>query len=290
MPASDAPPVLECRDLVRRFGERTAVDHVSFSVAAGETYGLLGPNGAGKSTTIRLVCGLLARHGGAVRLAGQPIDARHPSAKAVVGYVPQDIALYPDLSAAENLRFFGRLYGLTGATLRGRVEEVLDLVDLADRAGDAVDTFSGGMKRRLNIAAGLLHRPELLVLDEPTAGLDPEQRIRFRDLVAEAGRGRTVVLSTHQTEDVAAVCSHVVVVDGGRTLFAGSVPELVRTAEGRVWLDDDRDPRAVASWRLASGEHHQVGDPPAGAHLADPTIEDAYLLLLGPRRAQGVAA
>jgi len=228
VPASDAPPVLECRDLVRRFGERTAVDHVSFSVAAGETYGLLGPNGAGKSTTIRLVCGLLARHGGAVRLAGQPIDARHPSAKAVVGYVPQDIALYPDLSAAENLRFFGRLYGLTGATLRGRVEEVLDLVDLADRAGDAVDTFSGGMKRRLNIAAGLLHRPELLVLDEPTVGVDPQSRHAILESVARLGReGMAVLYTTHYMEEAQRLCDRVGIIDHGRLVAEGTHRELV---------------------------------------------------------------
>lgn len=237
MPASDAPPVLECRDLVRRFGERTAVDHVSFSVAAGETYGLLGPNGAGKSTTIRLVCGLLARHGGAVRLAGQPIDARHPSAKAVVGYVPQDIALYPDLSAAENLRFFGRLYGLTGATLRGRVEEVLDLVDLADRAGDAVDTFSGGMKRRLNIAAGLLHRPELLVLDEPTVGVDPQLRVQFWDhFHLLNAQGVTLIVSSH-VMDEAARCDRLGFIRDGRLLAEGTERELLARSS-RATLED----------------------------------------------------
>ncbi|MGV3758074.1 MAG: ATP-binding cassette domain-containing protein, partial [Actinomycetota bacterium] len=133
---AEAAPVLECTDLVRRFGERTAVDHVSFTVGPGETYGLLGPNGARKSTTIKLVCGLLAAHGGTVHVAGRPIDERSTHAKAAIGYVPQDIALYPDLTAAENLRFFGSLYELRGAGLRRRVDEVLELIGLADRADD----------------------------------------------------------------------------------------------------------------------------------------------------------
>jgi ABC-2 type transport system ATP-binding protein len=159
---------------------------------------------------------------------------------------------------------------------------VLGLVGLSDVAGKKVRALSGGMRRRLGLAQALLGRPELLVLDEPTVGLDPEQRMRFRDLVSEAGHGRTVVLSTHQTEDVAAVCSHVVVVDQGRVLFAGTPGELADQARGRVWVDSSRDPRALAGWRLGEGRFHHIGDPPAGAELLEPTIEDAYLLMLGP--------
>jgi ABC-2 type transport system ATP-binding protein len=159
---------------------------------------------------------------------------------------------------------------------------VLGLVGLSDVAGKKVRALSGGMRRRLGLAQALLGRPELLVLDEPTVGLDPEQRMRFRDLVSEAGHGRTVVLSTHQTEDVAAVCSHVVVVDQGRVLFAGTPGELADQARDRVWVDSCRDPRALAGWRLGEGRFHHIGDPPAGAELLEPTIEDAYLLMLGP--------
>jgi ABC-2 type transport system ATP-binding protein len=144
------------------------------------------------------------------------------------------------------------------------------------------------MRQRLGLAQALLGDPELLVLDEPTVGLDPEQRMRFRDLVSDAGRGRTVVLSTHQTEDVAAVCSEVVVVRGGRSLFTGTPAELATVAAGRVWVDDDRDPRAVAGWRVGAGHYHHIGDPPAGAEVIDPTIEDAYLLLLGPQAGEGM--
>jgi ABC-2 type transport system ATP-binding protein len=166
-------PVLWCKDLRKRFKERLAVDGVGFEVVPGETYGLLGPNGAGKTTTISMICGLLRRDGGEVTVAGVSLDDDPGRVKAAIGYVPQDVALYPDLSGLENLRFWGRMYGLAGGDLDQRVAETLEVVGLAERAGDKVADYSGGMERRLNIAAGLLHRPRLLVLDEPTAGVDP---------------------------------------------------------------------------------------------------------------------
>ena len=146
------------------------------------------------------------------------------------------------------------------------------------------------MRRRLALSQTLLGRPELLVLDEPTVGLDPEQRIRFREIISEAGAGRTVVLSTHQTEDVAALCNQVIVIDHGRALFAGTVAALVDQARGRVWVEDTRDQRAVAAYRLGDGSYRHVGDPPEGAELRDPTLEDAYLLLVGPAQTTNGAA
>jgi len=180
--------MLEAAHLTRRFGDRVAVDDVSFQVAAGETYGLLGPNGAGKTTTIRLVCGLLSTDGGEVTVAGMPVSTSAPKAKAHIGYVPQDVSLYPDLTARENLTFFGRLYRLKGATLRQRVDEVLDLIDLSDRGDDRVESFSGGMRRRLNIGASLLHEPSLLILDEPTVGVDPQSRHAILESIRAWGR------------------------------------------------------------------------------------------------------
>ncbi len=168
--------MLECAHLVRRFGERTAVDDVSLRIAPGETYGLLGPNGAGKTTTIRMVCGLLRPDAGAVQVAGRPVRTAAGPAKQLIGFVPQDVALYRDLSVRENLRFFGRLYRLPRRRLERRVDEVLDLIDLETRSGDRVDSLSGGMRRRLNIGAGLVHSPTLLVLDEPTVGVVPQSR------------------------------------------------------------------------------------------------------------------
>src|SRR5665811_1983400 len=161
----ETPAMLDAAHLSRSFGSRLAVDDVSFHVAPGETYGLLGPNGAGKTTTIRLVCGLLSANTGEVSVCGMPVSASTTTAKAQIGYVPQDVSLYPDLTARENLSFFGRLYRLSGAALSRRVDAVLELIDLTDRGNDRVESYSGGMKRRLNIGASLLHRPRPLVLD-----------------------------------------------------------------------------------------------------------------------------
>ncbi|WP_405734547.1 ABC transporter ATP-binding protein [Streptomyces sp. NBC_01537] len=184
-PPETAQAVLECTHLVRRFGDRTAVDDVTLTVAPGETYGLLGPNGAGKTTTIRMACGLLRPDSGTVHVAGRPVGTGTGPAKRLIGYVPQEVALYADLSVRENLRFFGRLYRLPRRRLDRRVDEVLELTDLTSRAGDRVDSLSGGMRRRLNIGAGLVHSPTLLVLDEPTVGVDPQSR--------HAGGGRAAL-------------------------------------------------------------------------------------------------
>ncbi len=169
-------PVLRCEGLRKRFGERQAVDGVGFEIAPGETYGLLGPNGAGKTTTISMICGILTRDGGEVTVLGEPLDVDAVDTKRLIGVVPQDLAIYPDLSARENLDFFGRLYGMRGAELKARIAEVLAVVELTDRAKERTANYSGGMKRRLNIAIGLLHRPRLLILDEPTVGVDPQSR------------------------------------------------------------------------------------------------------------------
>ena len=168
--------VLEVRELRKRFGELDAVRGVSFSVAEGETYGLLGPNGAGKTTTISMICGLLEPDAGEVLVAGRPLTTRSVQEKAAIGYVPQELAIYPDLSARENLHFFARLYGLSRREAKERVEEVLGVIGLTDRAREQTKNFSGGMQRRLNIGIGLLHKPRLLVLDEPTVGVAPCSR------------------------------------------------------------------------------------------------------------------
>ena len=220
--------VLVARHLVRRFGDRVAVDDVSFHVAPGEAYGLLGPNGAGKTTTIRLVCGLLTPDGGSVAVAGVPMTASATRARARIGYVPQDVSLYPDLTARENLAFFGRLYRLSGAALRARVAEVLELVDLADRGDDRVESFSGGMRRRLNIGASLLHRPELLVLDEPTVGVDPQSRHAIMESIRALGTtGLAVLYTTHYMEEAERLCDRVGIIDRGRLVAEGTRRELV---------------------------------------------------------------
>ena len=221
------PPALRCTGLVKTFGDRVAVDGVSLEVARGEIYGLLGPNGAGKTTTIKLVCGLLPADRGSVTIDGR-MQAEELAAKNAIGYVPQDIALYPDLTARENLSFLGRLYGLRRALLRERVDEALELTDLVDRGNDRVDSYSGGMKRRLNIAAGLLHHPLLLVLDEPTVGVDPQSRHAILERVEGFGRaGMAVLYTTHYMEEAERVCDRVGIIDHGRLIAEGTRRELV---------------------------------------------------------------
>ncbi len=221
-------PVLNCSDLRKRFGQLQAVDGVGFEIAAGETYGLLGPNGAGKTTTVSMLCGLLEPDGGEVTVAGVPMDPGATRAKAYVGYVPQDIALYPDLSGRENLRFFGRLYGLSGSDLDGRVSRMLEVVGLEERAAERVDHYSGGMKRRLNIAAGLLHDPKLLVLDEPTVGVDPQSRNAILESVAAlAQAGMAVLYTTHYMEEAERLCDRVGIIDEGKIIAEGTRRELV---------------------------------------------------------------
>ncbi|HEY6058680.1 MAG TPA: ABC transporter ATP-binding protein [Candidatus Limnocylindrales bacterium] len=220
--------VLECHDLRKRFGDRVAVDGVGFAIGRGETYGLLGPNGAGKTTTISMICGLLTRDGGSVVVDGRPIDPGATSAKAAIGFVPQDLAIYPDLTARENLAFFGRLYGMSGRALDARVAELLEVVGLADRAKDRTETFSGGMKRRLNIAVGLLHRPKLLVLDEPTVGVDPQSRNAILESVEALGEeGMAILYTTHYMEEAECLCDRVGIIDEGRIRAEGTRRELV---------------------------------------------------------------
>jgi ABC-2 type transport system ATP-binding protein len=219
--------VLHCQGLKKRYGDRLAVDDVGFEVAAGECYGLLGPNGAGKTTTISLICGLLDRDAGDVTVAGQPIDTRSIEARAAIGYVPQEIALYPPVSAKDNLRFFGRLYGLRGAALDGRVQAVLEAVGLVDRADDTIESYSGGMRRRANIAVGLVHRPQLLVLDEPTVGVDPQSRNAILEAVtALTDEGVAVLYTTHYMEEAERLCDRVGIIDEGRLVAEGTRREL----------------------------------------------------------------
>jgi ABC-2 type transport system ATP-binding protein len=221
-------PVLVCRDLRKAYAELTAVGGVGFTVAEGETYGLLGPNGAGKTTIISMIVGILARDAGEVLVDGEPLTRTGVRVKGRIGYVPQELALYPDLTGRENLRFFARLYGLSGRTARLRSDEVLEVVGLADRAGDQVKEYSGGMKRRLNIAAGLLHRPRLLVLDEPTAGVDPQSRNAILENVERlAGTGIGVLYTTHYMEEAERLCDRVGIIDLGRLRAEGTRRELV---------------------------------------------------------------
>jgi len=228
------PVVLRARDLRKRYGSLDAVRGVSFEVREGEAFGLLGPAGAGKTTTISMVCGLLARDGGEVTLDGAPVEVDTVAVRAGIGYVPQEPAIYPDLTGRENLRFFGRLYDLTGSRLAARVDEVLAQIGLAGRARDRVGTYSSGMQRRLNIGIGLLHQPRLLLLDEPAAGLDPASRHAILESIAALGRdGTAIVYATDRAEEAERLCQRIGIMDGGEIRAEGTRSDLVASVGGR---------------------------------------------------------
>jgi len=219
--------VLSVSGLSKSFGERRAVDGVSFQVQRGQTVGLLGPNGAGKSTTVGMICGLIRADSGSITLDGEPVGQGASAAKQKLGLVPQDLALYEELPAIENLKLFGALYGMKGAALAKRTEEVLALVGLSERAKDKPSTFSGGMKRRLNIAAALLHDPQLLILDEPTVGVDPQSRNAIFDtLEALKAQGRSLIYTSHYMEEVERLADHIVIIDHGKVLADAPPAEL----------------------------------------------------------------
>ena len=221
--------ILEANGLCKSFGAIQAVKDVSFHINEGETYGLLGPNGSGKTTTNSMICGLLPADSGSVSIGGMPMTTTTLKPRALIGLVPQNLAIYPDLSARENLLFFGRLYGITGEELTRRVDEVLQIIGLSDRAKDRAGTFSGGMKRRLNIGVGLIHEPTLLVLDEPTVGVDPQSRNAILESIEHLTEaGLAVLYTTHYMEEAQRLCDRVAIVDGGVVRAEGTQRELVR--------------------------------------------------------------
>jgi ABC-2 type transport system ATP-binding protein len=214
-----AAVLLSVNQVSKSYGERLAVDAVSFQVLQGQTIGLIGPNGAGKSTTVGMICGLLRPDSGSITLDGEAVTQGPSAGKRKIGFVPQDLALYEDLSALENLKLFGALYDLKGDLLKQRCEQALALVNLADRAKDKPSTFSGGMKRRLNIAAALLHDPQLLILDEPTVGVDPQSRNAIFDtLETLKAQGRSLIYTSHYMEEVERLADHIVIIDHGKVL------------------------------------------------------------------------
>jgi ABC-2 type transport system ATP-binding protein len=280
-------------EVTKTFGRTRALDGVTFTSGLGVT-GLLGPNGAGKTTLLRMLATVLAPDGGRIQLLGRnPQDATDRlEIRRRLGYLPQEPGFHRGFTVFEFVDYVAILKELTDRRARhDEVRRVIDAVGLREVADRKIRALSGGMRRRVGVAQAILGEPELVVLDEPTAGLDPEQRLRFRDLVSRIGEGRTVLLSTHQTEDVSALCPHVVVVDRGRTVFDGTPSALTGTADGRVWLSPDRTPAARLAWRTAEGDVRNIGDAvPAGAQAVRPTLEDAYLLLVGEAATPEVAA
>nr|WSY53706.1 ABC transporter ATP-binding protein [Streptomyces sp. NBC_00886] len=265
-----------------RYGSTHALDDVSLRLGEGVT-GLLGPNGAGKTTLLRVLATALPADSGTFTVLGHDPGSTggRQEVRRLLGYLPQTPGFHPDFTAFEFVDYVAILKELTDRTARHReVRRVLDEVDLSDVRGKRIKKLSGGMRQRVALAAALVGDPGFLVLDEPTVGLDPEQRMRFRELIARAGEGRTVLLSTHQTEDVAMLCNRVVVMAGGTVRFDGTPAELTARAAGRVWSSAERDPNAMAGWRTGLGVFRNVGNPPADAELVEPTLEDGYLITL----------
>jgi len=219
--------IIEVKNLIKRYNDFLALDHISFSIREGEIFGLLGPNGAGKSTTISILSGLTGFDGGEVRFLGKKIGRNEMESKRELGIVPQDIALFEDLTAQENLDYFGRLYGLKGKLLKERIKEALAFTGLTERRKDRPKGFSGGMKRRLNIACAILHHPKLIIMDEPTVGIDPQSRNHIMESIKELNRiGSTIIYTSHYMEEVEEICTKVAVVDRGRVIAQGTKEEL----------------------------------------------------------------
>ncbi|MDF2927733.1 MAG: transporter ATP-binding protein [Paenibacillaceae bacterium] len=242
--------VLEVRDLMKKYGSKQALGKVSFTVKEGGCFGLLGPNGAGKSTTMKIIAGVTEVDGGTAHVFGKDIRKAGDSIRSQVGYIPQDLTLYETLSAESNLQFFGEMYKVRGAELSKRIAEVLEIVGLSDRAKDAVKSFSGGMKRRINIAAALLHKPRLVIMDEPTVGIDPQSRHHIFEMIRQLKReGVTIIYSTHYMEEVESLCDDIAIIDHGQVAAQGSLDHLLtQYAIKAVYLEVDRDMTEAAGW------------------------------------------
>lgn len=270
--------------IVKRYGSRAAVDDLSLEVWPGEILGLLGPNGAGKSTTMHVAVGLLHPDAGRVTV-GSHGSPSSPAVRRMLGLAPQNLAVYDLLSAEENLTFFGQLYGIAGAPLRARVDAALAFAGLQERRRDRVGTYSGGMKRRLNLAAAILHEPELVLLDEPTVGVDPQSRNAIFDSIeALKAQGRTLVYSTHYMEEAVRLCDRVAIIDAGRVLALDTVPGLVARhggpprlharAGGRDIVSETHDPLGELN-RIAAST------PIESFRVDTPTLEQVFLSLTG---------
>ncbi|MCL4263229.1 MAG: ABC transporter ATP-binding protein [Anaerolineae bacterium] len=280
--------IVETQDLRKQYNPPDgpeAVKGVSFSIRQGEIFSLLGPNGAGKSTTIAMLSGLLAPTGGEAMIDGHSITRDAQAVKRVIGVVPQEIALYDAISARENLQFWGRMYGLRGDELKKRVTAVLDIAGLTDRANDKVETFSGGMKRRINIAVGLLHNPKVLFMDEPTVGIDPQSRRRILDTVQELNRqGLTVLYTTHYMEEAEELSHRIGIIDHGQLIALGTLDELTAmighydTIRLDVGLPDGANGDLRQALAALPGIHQADGD--ADGRLILQT-EDANAILPG---------
>lgn len=256
--------ILEARNLTMKYGDFTAVKDVNLAIMGGEIFGLLGPNGAGKTTTISMITGLLKPTSGTITVDDLDLQTDTNAVKAKLGLVPQELALYPTLSARENLAFFGSIYGLGGKLLRERVDAMLAMVELVDRADEAIETYSGGMKRRVNIAAGLLHQPEVLFLDEPTVGVDPQSRNAIFEAVEDLNHaGMTVIYTTHYMEEAQRLCHRVAIIDEGQIIALDTPPALIHSLGGGILVLGLEDPETGPGLGRVQAVVERVNELPA---------------------------
>jgi ABC-2 type transport system ATP-binding protein len=270
---------IQVKNLHKDFGEVYAVQGIDFEVQRGEIFSLLGPNGAGKSTTISMIAGLLHPNQGEISVTGYFVDKDPMRAKAAIGVVPQEIALYEDLSARENLNFWGKMYGLRGATLKKRVDEILEIVGLTDRQKGRVGKFSGGMKRRLNIGIALLHKPDVVIMDEPTVGIDPQSRRNILDSVMELNQqGMTVLYTTHYMEEAQELSDHIAIMDHGKLIASGTHNELVKIVGelDRIELSiNTESAKVIEAWQSIAGVRQVIAE---NGHLTL-LVDDSNLVL-----------
>jgi ABC-2 type transport system ATP-binding protein len=305
-----ADPVLAVHDVWKHYGPTAALAGVTLEVRAGEVFGLLGPNGAGKTTLLSILAGLLDPSRGTATLFGQPLTRTARDLRRRIGIATQDLAVYPELTARENLAFFGRLYGLDGPVLDARIRELLAAVGLTDRADHRAGTFSGGMKRRLNLAVAIVHAPQILLLDEPTTGVDPQSRVHiFEQVKALNAAGMTIVYTSHYMEEVQTLCTRIAILDGGQVQACDTLPNLLRTEDAVARVRLPAVPPGLAD-RIAAlpgvKEVHTTADgldvvasdlgpvlpglvaactaagaPPTAIDLDPPTLERVFLHLTG---------
>ncbi|MEW5829674.1 MAG: ATP-binding cassette domain-containing protein [Chloroflexota bacterium] len=287
------PPILEVHDLVKKYGEFTAVKGISFDIQEGEIFSLLGPNGAGKTTTISMLSTLYEPTGGDAAIGGHSVIKDPMAVRNLIGVVPQELALYEDLTARENLVFWGQMYNLNGSRLKSRVDEILEQIGLADKAKDRVKTYSGGMKRRVNIGVGLLHKPRLLFMDEPTVGIDPQSRRAILDTVKDLNRqGMTVLYTTHYMEEAQELSDRVGIIDHGELIALGTQKELTRqvgeTETLVLHIAENDDPKALA--RSLEGVEGVLEATTTDHEVAviTPEAEDVLAAVVGKANERGI--
>lgn len=269
------------REVVKKYDTALTVNHLTFDIGEGEIFGLLGPNGAGKSTTIHMLSGLLSMTSGDITVGGHSIRKQPLEVKRQIGLVPQELAIYENLTARENVTFFAKLYGLRGKLLQERVDEALAFVGLLEKAKDRPATFSGGMKRRLNIACAITHRPKLIIMDEPTVGIDPQSRNHILESVKELNRlGSTIIYTSHYMEEVDAICSRIGIVDKGKLIACGSKDQLKRQSgqEEKLIFEIDRNYEAALNEMLEHPGVKQLEKREEG-RLIEVTVKDSPSIL-----------